>query len=156
GSSNGHIKTLIGEFEYPRLGPGMMWEAFRDHIEARGGRIELGTKVVGLAHDSSRVTHVIVEKDGRRTTHAAAHVIATMPIRELLASFTPALPCAAQDAANRLNYRDFITVALIVKQRDVFPDNWIYVHDPSVTVGRIQNFKNWSPDMVPDESMTCL
>jgi protoporphyrinogen oxidase len=97
-----------------------------------------------------------VEKDGKTTIHAAAHVIATMPIRELLATFTPALPRAAQEAANRLKYRDFVTVALILKQRDVFPDNWIYVHDPSVKVGRIQNFKNWSPEMVPDESMTCL
>ena len=156
GSSNGHIKTLIGEFEYPRFGPGMMWEAFQHHIEARAGKIELGAKVVGLGHGGSRVTHVIVEKDGKTTTHQAAQVIATMPIRELLASFVPALPRAAQDAANRLKYRDFITVALIVKQRDVFPDNWIYVHDPSVKVGRIQNFKNWSPEMVPDESMTCL
>ena len=155
-SSNGHIKTLIGEFEYPRLGPGMMWEAFQDHIEARGGKIELGTKVVGLVHGGSRVTHVVVEKDGKTTTHEAAHVIATMPIRELLGSFTPALPRAAQEAANRLKYRDFVTVALILNQRDVFPDNWIYVHDPSVKVGRIQNFKNWSPEMVPDESMTCL
>jgi protoporphyrinogen oxidase len=156
GSSNGHIKTLIGEFEYPRFGPGMMWEAFQDHIEARGGKVELGTKVVGLAHGGSRVTQVIVEKGGQTTTHDASHVIATMPIRELLTSFLPALPRVAQDAANRLKYRDFITVALIVKQRDVFPDNWIYVHDPSVKVGRIQNFKNWSPEMVPDESMTCL
>ena len=156
GSSNGHIKTLIGEFEYPRLGPGMMWEAFQDHIEARGGKVELGAKVVGLAHGGSRVTQVIVEKGGQTTVHEASHVIATMPIRELLTSFTPALPRAAQDAANRLKYRDFITVALIVKQRDVFPDNWIYIHDPSVKVGRIQNFKNWSPEMVPDASMTCL
>jgi protoporphyrinogen oxidase len=83
-------------------------------------------------------------------------VIATMPIRELLTTFTPALPRAAQEAANRLKYRDFVTVALIVQQRDVFPDNWIYVHDPSVKVGRIQNFKNWSPEMVPDQAMTCL
>src|SRR5204862_3006504 len=156
GSSNGHIKTLIGEFEYPRLGPGMMWEAFQDHIEARGGKVELGARVVGLAHRGSRVTQVIVERDGTTTAHDAAHVIATMPIRELLTSFTPPLPRAAQDAANRLKYRDFITVALIVKQRDVFPDNWIYIHDPSVKVGRIQNFKNWSPEMVPDEAMTCL
>jgi protoporphyrinogen oxidase len=153
---NGHITTLISEFEYPRLGPGMMWEAFQDHIEARGGRVELGTRVVGLVHGGSRVTEVIVEKDGHRTAHEAGHVIATMPIRELLTSFNPPLPRAAQEAASRLRYRDFITVGLILKQRDVFPDNWIYIHDPSVKVGRIQNFKNWSPDMVPDDSMTCL
>src|SRR5262245_37716595 len=155
-SSNGHIKTLISEFEYPRFGPGMMWEAFQAHIEARGGNVELGTKVVGLVHDGARVTHVVVEKNGQTSTHEAAHVIVTMPIRELLATFTPPLSRDAQDAANRLKYRDFITVALIVKQRDVFPDNWLYIHDPAVKVGRIQNFKNWSPEMVPDESMTCL
>jgi protoporphyrinogen oxidase len=155
-SSNGHIKTLVSEFEYPRLGPGMMWEAFQDHIEARGGRVELGTRVVALVHGGSRVTEVIVEKNGHRTAHEAAHVIATMPIRDLLTSFNPPLSRAAQEAAGRLRYRDFITVGLILKQRDVFPDNWIYIHDPSVKVGRIQNFKNWSPDMVPDDSMTCL
>ena len=154
--SNGHIKTLIGEFEYPRLGPGMMWEAFQEHIEARGGKVELGAKVVGLAHNGCRVTQVMIEQAGKTVAYDAPHVIATMPIRELLTSFTPPLPPAAQEAASRLKYRDFVTVALIIKQREVFPDNWIYVHDPSVRVGRIQNFKNWSPEMVPDAAMTCL
>jgi protoporphyrinogen oxidase len=131
--TKGSIKTLIGEFEYPRLGPGMMWEAFRD-----------------------RIVRVEIERDGQRTTHAADHVIATMPVRELASVLTPALPQEALDAANRLAYRDFVTVAIVVRQRDVFPDNWIYIHDPSVQVGRIQNFKNWSPEMVPDAAMTCL
>jgi protoporphyrinogen oxidase len=79
-----------------------------------------------------------------------------MPVRELVSVLTPALPTCALEAANRLAYRDFVTVALVIRQRDVFPDNWIYIHDPSVQVGRIQNFKNWSPEMVPDTSMTCL
>jgi protoporphyrinogen oxidase len=90
------------------------------------------------------------------TSHRTSHVITTMPVRELVSSFRPALPESAREAANRLKYRDFVTVALIIKQRDVFPDNWLYIHDPSVKVGRIQNFKNWSEDMVPDQSMTCL
>jgi protoporphyrinogen oxidase len=99
---------------------------------------------------------VIVEHNGHRIVHEPSHVVATMPIRELVSALTPKMPQAVQDAASRLKYRDFVTVALIISQRDVFPDNWIYVHDPSVKVGRIQNFKNWSADMVPDPEMTCL
>jgi protoporphyrinogen oxidase len=154
--TKGSIKTLIGEFEYPRLGPGMMWEAFRDRIVAADGRVELGCRVVSLVHDGAKIVRVEIERDGQRTTHAADHVIATMPVRELASVLTPALPQEALDAANRLAYRDFVTVAIVVRQRDVFPDNWIYIHDPSVQVGRIQNFKNWSPEMVPDAAMTCL
>ena len=154
--SGDRIKTLIGEFEYPRLGPGMMWEAFERHIEAKGGKVVLNARVAGLIREGSRVTRVVVECNGETTTHDAAHVISTMPIRELLSMFSPKMAHEAVDAAQRLKYRDFVTVALIVRQRDVFPDNWIYIHDPSVRVGRIQNFKNWSPEMVPDPSMTCL
>jgi len=154
--SDERIKTLIGEFEYPRLGPGMMWEAFRDRIVAAGGTIDLGSRVVGLQHDGHLIKRVVVERDGQQAAYDVGHVISTMPIRELAAAFEPALLPSVLQAANRLKYRDFVTVALIVRQRDVFPDNWIYVHDPSVRVGRIQNFKNWSPDMVPDPGMTCL
>lgn len=79
-----------------------------------------------------------------------------MPIRELICKFSPTVPRKVLEAANNLNYRDFLTVALIVDQPDVFQDNWIYIHDPDVQVGRIQNFKNWSPEMVCDSSKTCL
>jgi protoporphyrinogen oxidase len=79
-----------------------------------------------------------------------------MPIRELVSRLEPAAPDSVRRAADSLGYRDFISVAVMIDRADVFPDNWIYIHDPSVKVGRIQNFKNWSPDMVPDESKTCL
>lgn len=150
------VKTLIDEFEYPRLGPGMMWEAFAREIERLGGRIELNTRVTRLHHDDGMVTAVEMQRDGMQIMQPATHVISTMPVRELLGSLEPAAPDDARGAANRLKYRDFLTVALIVDEPDVFADNWIYVHDETVKVGRIQNFKNWSPDMVPDQSQTCL
>ncbi len=156
-SKEGSIKTLIHEFEYPRLGPGMMWEACRARIEQAGGRVSLNARVVELRHNGRQVESVVTaDRDGNRVEHPAAHVISTMPIRDLIRALSPAAPADVRDACERLKYRDFLTVALIVKQRDVFPDNWIYVHDPDVRVGRIQNFKNWSPEMVPDPEMTCL
>ncbi len=79
-----------------------------------------------------------------------------MTIRELIQKFDPPVPKEVYDAATNLKYRDFLTVSLIIDKPDVFPDNWIYIHDPNIKVGRIQNFKNWSEDMVPSEQKTCL
>ena len=150
------VKTLIAEFEYPRLGPGMMWEAFSTHVEAHGGQVLLNSPVTGIEHDGQRVTAVVVERNGQRETLPADHVISSMPIRDLFNAWTPAPPEPVLAAARQLHYRDFISVAIIIDTPELFPDNWIYVHDPSVHVGRIQNYKNWSPEMVPDASRTCL
>jgi protoporphyrinogen oxidase len=155
-NGNGHIRTLIHEFEYPRLGPGMMWEACRDRITEAGGRVELNTRIVRLHRQNSHIDSVVVERNGVERTQPAAEVISTMPIRHLVKSILPAAPLDVRDAGGRLKYRDFMTVALIVDDPQLFPDNWIYIHEPSVRVGRIQNFKNWSPDMVPDQRLTCL
>jgi protoporphyrinogen oxidase len=153
---SGAIKTLIEEFEYPRLGPGMMWEAFRADIEGRGGTVLLSTPVTRLHHEGGRVTAVEVERDGRPVRLEADFVLSTMPLRELVESLSPAAPPEVWAAGAALKYRDFLTVALILDVAELFPDNWIYVHDPRVRLGRIQNFKNWSPDMVPDPRRTCL
>ena len=150
------IKSLIEEFEYPRLGPGQMWEAFAQRITNAGGSIRLNSRVVALHHDQQAVASVEVESDGRRYLQPVSHVISTMPVRQLVQQLAPAAPKAVVEAAGALKYRDFLTVALMIDQRHVFPDNWIYIHDDSVQVGRIQNYKNWSPDMVPDERFTCL
>jgi protoporphyrinogen oxidase len=150
------IKTLIDQFEYPRLGPGMMWERFADLVRNRGGRVALDTRVTRIRHNGSRVTAIDTVTGGVASTNPAGHVISTMPIPKLVGAFDPPLPAEARDAAARLRHRDFLTVALMLRQADVFPDNWIYIHDPSVRVGRIQNYKNWSADMVPDPSWTCL
>ncbi|MEZ5284677.1 MAG: NAD(P)/FAD-dependent oxidoreductase [Vicinamibacterales bacterium] len=150
------VKSLIEQFEYPRLGPGMMWEAFQARIEEGGQEVVLGANVTGITHRDGTVEAVSYEQGGRTVTERVDAVLSTMPLRELVESLSPAPPVDVRAAAARLQYRAFLTVALIVEQPEVFEDNWIYVHDPGVKLGRIQNFKNWSPDMVPDRRRTCL
>ena len=152
----GAIKTLIDEFEYPRFGPGMMWERFAEIVRQHGGAVVLGARVTGLLCDESGIREVEYAARGRTERIAASHVISTMPIPALVAAIDPPPPPHVGAAAARLSHRDFLTVALMIEQAEVFADNWIYIHDAAVRVGRIQNFKNWSPEMVPDPSWTCL
>jgi protoporphyrinogen oxidase len=156
GAGGGAIKTLIEEFEYPRLGPGMMWEAVADRVTASGGMIHLRMGVTAIHHAAGRVTAVDLQTDDGAVRQPAGHVISTMAIRDFVHALRPAPPAAVIAAADQLKYRDFLTIALVVDQEDLFPDNWIYIHDETVKVGRIQNFKNWSPDMVPRREQTCL
>jgi protoporphyrinogen oxidase len=156
GAGGSQIKTLIDEFEYPRLGPGMMWDAFHEAVVAHGGRLQLHADVVRLRHRDGTITSVEYRVGGESSEVPAATVLSTMPLRELVQKLDPPAPPQVMAAAARLKYRDFITVALIIDAPDLFPDNWIYVHDPAVKLGRIQNFKNWSPEMVPDPQKTCL
>ena len=151
------IKTLIDTFEYPRLGPGMMWEKTRDDIRALGGQVLLGEEVTTIHREGSRVTAVTARNaQGEETRWEGAHFIVTMPLRESVLAFDPPLAAAAVAAAKRLTYRDFLTVALVLNRKELFPDNWIYVHDPGVKLGRIQNFNNWSMDLLGDQETTCL
>jgi protoporphyrinogen oxidase len=149
-------KTLLESFRYPRLGPGMMWEAARDKIEAAGNRIIMGHALRRLARDPAdgrwRVT--AEGADGAVLTIEADHVISSAPMRELAGRIDP-LPFTLGKARD-LKYRDFLTVALMIRSDDLFPDNWIYIHDPRVKVGRVQNFRSWSPDMVPDKEIACV
>ncbi len=150
------IKTLIDSFQYPRKGPGMMWDAAAAKVRERGGAIHMGTTLDSLRWNEMTNLWTIKARTeaGEMKSFTARHVISSAPIRELLGSIAPAPACKA--AADRLRYRDFVTVALIVDKPDLFPDNWIYVHEPKVKVGRIQNFRSWSPEMVPDENLACL
>lgn len=150
------IKTLISSFDYPRKGPGMMWEAFADVVRERGGTLRLGSDVVKIYHMNNRVEAVALLSDGRDEIVKGTDFISSMPIKELVRKLEPQAPEAVLNAADDLKYRDFITVAVIINKKDLFPDNWIYIHDPEVRVGRIQNYKNWSPYMVPDAEKTCL
>jgi protoporphyrinogen oxidase len=146
------VKTLIETFRYPRLGPGMMWEACTGKIRKLGGEVLLGRRVVGCRFDSTSNLWVVTSRnaDGALEEYRAEHLISSMPIRELVAQIEPQLPEAALQTARSLRYRDFLTVGLIVHDRGRFSDNWIYIHDPSVQVGRVQNYKSWSPEMVPN------
>jgi protoporphyrinogen oxidase len=151
------IKTLINSFRYPRRGPGMMWEACAAKTKAMGGEIEMGCKVVGCSYDEASSTWTLQYKDQQGVKHAleAEHVISSAPMRELMRGISPPASEKARRAADSLKYRDFLTVMLILKERNMFDDNWIYIHDPSVKVGRIQNFRSWSPEMVPDPEKAC-
>ena len=151
------IKTLIDEFCYPRLGPGQMWEVTRDRIRGQGGAVHLDRRVVQVEHDGSKVTAFLArDSEGRLTRYQGEHFLSTLPIRDLIRAMSPAAPEDVIRAAESLNYRDFLTVVLIVDRPHTFPDNWIYIHEPQVKLGRIQNFKNWSPDLVPDPTKTSL
>jgi protoporphyrinogen oxidase len=151
------IKTLINSFRYPRKGPGMMWEACARKTQELGGEIHMGARVTGCSYDDVTSTWTIQYTDGRGETCSieAEHVISSAPMRELVRGLTPKVSEETLEAAGSLKYRDFLTVMLILKDRQKFDDNWIYIHDPSVKVGRVQNFRSWSPEMVPDPDKAC-
>jgi protoporphyrinogen oxidase len=149
-------KSLIGQFHYPLRGPGMMWQRFRESIEDRGGKVWLGAEALRLQRDGGRVHGVVVRHDGAIRTVTADAFISSMPLPELIGRLDPPPPSDVLRAASSLTYRAFILVGLIVKRADLFPDQWIYIHSPELQVGRVQNFKNWSPAMVPDPATTGL
>lgn len=153
----GSPKTLIERFHYPRLGCGQMWEQAREAIEAAGGVVELDRCVVSIRTEAGRVEHVTCrDRSGNRHDYPASAIVSSMPLRDLVRALEPAPPEEIRQAAESLGYRDFITVALVVERPDCFSDQWIYIHEPSVRVGRVQNFRNWSPDMVPDPAVSVL
>jgi protoporphyrinogen oxidase len=153
GNKGDKVKSLISEFKYPRFGPGQMWDAMTDEIEKQGGEVRLDARVDGLEVEDGRVTSVTVAGETFADPDA---VISSLPLREVVEMVDPPPPREVLEAARGLRYRDFLTVALVVDGEDLFPDNWIYIHEPRVRVGRIQNYRSWSPWMVPDPSKACV
>jgi len=149
-------KSLIKSFNYPRLGPGMMWESCQKILNSKGSSVLLKTEVLEIAHEDNYITKVTVKEGERHSEITGDHFISSMPISALIHRLNPAPPPHIIKAAHGLKYRDFLIVALIINQERLFPDNWLYIHSPEFKVGRIQNFKNWSREMVPDSSKTCL
>jgi protoporphyrinogen oxidase len=129
-----------------------MWETMAGRVEAMGGEVRTSCQVSGIdiADGRARAVHTSDE------SFEASEVISSLPLQAVVLAASPAPNPAVLEAAAGLRYRDFLTVALVVDCADPFPDNWIYVHDPGVAVGRIQNYRSWSPAMVPDESKSCL
>ncbi|HEY8642704.1 MAG TPA: NAD(P)/FAD-dependent oxidoreductase [Candidatus Dormibacteraeota bacterium] len=157
GSKGEVIKTLIDKFRYPRLGPGMMWDRVAALMAEGGHPVKMGWKVTRVRHQGPGVTSVTaVDQDGEEHELTGQEFVSSLPVRSLIRALDPPAPEPVREAAEKLGYRDFVTVALMIDRADVFPDNWIYIHEPGVKVGRLQNFKNWSPSMVPDASKTCL
>ena len=148
------VKTLLETFRYPRLGPGMMWDAARDRIEETGSKVHMAHALRQLASDGERGWRMSASGPEGELVVKAKHAISSAPMRELAARLHP-LPDTTLNAS-QLKYRDFLTVALMIKSDDLFPDNWIYIHDSKVKVGRVQNFRSWSPEMVPHEDVACV
>jgi len=152
GNKGNKIKTLIDKFQYPRYGPGQMWETMTERIEARGGKVRLESPVERIELEGERV--VAIHAGDERIEPRA--VISSLPLRDTARLADPAPPVEVAEAAAGLRYRDFLTVALVLDGQDLFPDNWIYIHEEGVRVGRIQNYRSWSPWMVPDPDTACV
>ena len=153
--SRTRITSLIEQFHYPRLGPGMMWERMAERVREQGSEILFDSKVMRLHRTGDVVSSVTVDSPAGPFRVETDQLISSMPLGDLVLAMDPPAPEPVQAAARGLSYRDFLTVALIVPAEDGFPDNWIYVHAPRVKVGRIQNYGRWSADMVKD-GLTCL
>ena len=158
--------SLIEQFMYPKFGPGQLWEEVASDITARGGEIRMGCEVVALEHDGAAIKSVTVRhQDGSEERIGGDYVISTMPVKELIAAMGPETPEPVREAGAGLLYRDFMTVGLLVDRllikneteiptlNGIVPDNWIYIQEPDVDVGRLQIFNNWSPYLVgePDK-----
>ncbi len=152
GNKGNKIKSLIDQFNYPRYGPGQMWERMTNRIEELGGEVRLNTPVTRIESRDGRVVRIHTPDD----VVEPAGTISSLPLRATAGIADPAPPPEVVEAAKGLRYRDFITVALVLDGEDLFPDNWIYIHEPSVRVGRIQNYRSWSPWMVPDPDTACV
>ena len=154
GDSKAEQTSLIESFLYPKYGPGQMWEGAAKEFEQRGGRLIREARVVEIQREEHRVTGLTIARaDGSREQLAAAHVISTMPMRELVQAMRPSATPEVEEIAKGLQYRDFITVGLLYRRRGAIAqlrDNWIYIQEPGVKVGRVQVFNNWSPYMVAD------
>jgi protoporphyrinogen oxidase len=148
GNRGNKIKSLISEFNYPRYGPGQMWEQMTEDIRAQGGEVRLNAPATRIRMDCNRVTEVVAGGE----TLTPSHVISSLPLRTTVGIADPEPPIDVRDAARGLRYRDFLTVALVIEGEDLFPDNWIYIHQPGVKVLRIQNFRSWSEWMVPNDT----
>lgn len=148
--------TLISEFHYPVLGPGMLWQRFREMVEGHGGEVHLNTEVVRFELEGRHVRNIVAQRSEQMAEISGEHFISSMPLKDLIAQLAPPPPEDVIQAAHKLRYRAFVLVGLILDRADLFPDNWIYVHNPDVKVGRIQSFKNWSAAMVPDQGKTSL
>lgn len=148
--ANGQIKTLIDSFRYPRRGPGMLWERCAEKIKSMGGQIFMHTSI---AHLEQKDTWQLTSAQGE--SYQVDEIISSMPLQYLIKCLLPKGDTALMQAAENLRYRDFLTVILIVEDSNLFDDNWLYIHDENVKVGRIQNFKSWSEEMVPDEKYNC-
>jgi protoporphyrinogen oxidase len=154
--------SLIEQFLYPKYGPGQLWEKVADMITEKGGKIFLNEKVVNIENDDKAILGVLTEKQGKVTEYQCDYLISTMPVKDLINGMINQVPAEVREIAGNLVYRDFITVGLLLNKlkiknktkfktrNNLIPDNWIYIQEPDVKLGRVQIFNNWSPFLVKD------
>ena len=153
----GKVKSWINEFGYPKFGPGQMYEEISKQIEKMGGEVILDSEVVGIKHEGGKIKEVIVRnKRGESETFAGENFIVSLPLTVFLKILEPEIPQEINDLKHKLRFRSFFDVCLVVNKEKIFPDTWIYVHEPNVKLVRVQNFKNWSPFMTADKNKTNL
>ncbi|MDD5254551.1 MAG: NAD(P)/FAD-dependent oxidoreductase [Candidatus Omnitrophica bacterium] len=154
----GNVRSFIKEFHYPRMGAGMMYEAAAARLLKKGVKISFDSEVIEVIHDNTRIIKVVCRHSGsgRVSEVEGSDFCSTMPLDQLIRCLKPAPHKKIIDICNNLTYRGLLLVHLVLEKKEVFADNWIYVHSPEVRLGRIQNYKNWSPDMVPDSGKTTL
>lgn len=156
GRKSNKIRTLIQEFHYPELGPGMMYTKLADVIRGAGGEVRTRSRISRINHDNNQITSVRVERGDGVEDCTGSYFLSSIPITEFLRKLTPAPPPEVMEAVAFLSFRSHLTVNLLVDQKDIFPDNWLYIHSPDIKIGRIQNYKNWSPKMVYNQDITTL
>jgi protoporphyrinogen oxidase len=158
--------TLIGQFMYPKFGPGQLWQEVAKIVESKGGRLYLRHKLIGLKSEASRVVEAQVKNEvgGETINLNADYYFSSMPVKDLIAALGESVPPPVRQVAGDLVYRDFITVGLLLKKlkiknetkiktvNNIVPDNWIYIQERDVKLGRLQIFNNWSPYMVKDQN----
>ena len=145
------ITTLIDKFKYPKYGPGMMWETAYEKLVKAGHEINLSSRVLEISKQDDH--YIVTTKEGE--TYKAKNILSSMPLAHLPKTIKPEPTSIVKTSGNNLKFRDFLSVALVINEEDAFPDNWIYIHEPGVKVGRVQNYGSWSPYMVK-EGKTCL
>lgn len=156
--NDGKVKNLIDQFQFPRLGSGQLYEKISDYLHQHHQSILLNTEVVQLHQNELAVTHVTLRNriTKEETTVSCSGVISSIPITHLVQQIQSPPPQKVIQAAKSLKFRNTILVYLIVEGGDLFPDNWLYINDPKVQVGRVTNFANWSPEMLPNSHQTPL
>ena len=145
------ITTLIDKFKYPKYGPGMMWETAYKKLEAKNHKILLSSRVIEISKENN--TYKVKIESGKE--FEAKNILSSMPLAHLPKTIKPIPDNKVLESGQNLKFRDFLSVALVIDEKDAFPDNWIYIHDPGVKVGRVQNYGSWSPYLVKD-GKTCL
>lgn len=152
---HGQVKSLIEKFQYPKYGPGMFYERLAEKLQERGAEIKLQHKVIKISHEGESVKSITVKNNlGQEEEIISDFYLSSMPLTAMLKAMSPAPPAEIMALAEKMRFRSFFDVCLIINKPEMFPDNWIYVHEPEVSLIRVQNFKNWSPFMVPDASKT--